>query len=90
MSTEAELQRQNERFELLLNLATSITSSLDIREVLRAIAANIREVIRADAVTVVLPDVASEKFRVFAIFRMEKRSSRKSCWLRQVRPLRKR
>lgn len=57
MSTEAELQRQNERFELLLNLTTKITSSLDLREVLRAIAANIREVMHADAVTVVLPEL---------------------------------
>src|SRR5260370_2105858 len=67
MSPEEELQRQNERFELLLNLTTRITSSLDLREVLRAIAANIREVIHADAVTVALPDSASEKFRVFAM-----------------------
>jgi len=67
MSTEAKLQRQNERFELLLNLTAKITSSLDLREVLRAIAANIREVIHADAVTVALPDSASEKFRVFAM-----------------------
>jgi formate hydrogenlyase transcriptional activator len=67
MSTEAKLQRQNERFELLLNLTARITSSLDLREVLRAIAANIREVIHADAVTVALPDSTSEKFRVFAM-----------------------
>jgi formate hydrogenlyase transcriptional activator len=67
MSTETELQRQNERFELLLNMTAKITSSLDLREVLRAIAANIREVIHADAVTVALPDAASEKFRVFAM-----------------------
>jgi formate hydrogenlyase transcriptional activator len=67
MSTETKLQRQNERFELLLNLTAKITSSLDLREVLRAIAANIREVIDADAVTVALPDTASEKFRVFAM-----------------------
>src|SRR5882724_1541033 len=67
MSTEAELQHQNERYELLLNLTSRITSSLDLREVLRAIAANIREVIHADAVTVALPDSASEKFRVFAM-----------------------
>src|SRR6202007_516034 len=67
MSTEAKLQRQNERFELLLNLTTRITSSLDLREVLRAIAANIREVIHADAVTVALPDPPSEKFKVFAL-----------------------
>jgi len=67
MSTETKLQRQNERFELLLDLTAKITSSLDLREVLRAIAANIREVIHADAVTVALPDAASEKFRVFAM-----------------------
>ncbi len=67
MSTETKLQRQNERFELLLNLTAKITSSLDLREVLRAIAANIREVIHADAVTVALPDTPSEKFRVFAM-----------------------
>src|SRR6266853_6873598 len=67
MSTETKLQRQNERFELLLNLTAKITSSLDLREVLRAIAANIREVIDADAVAVALPDTPSEKFRVFAM-----------------------
>src|SRR5882724_6160522 len=67
MNTETGLQRQNERFELLLNLTAKITSSLDLREVLRAIAANIREVIHADAVAVSLPDEASGKFRVFAV-----------------------
>ena len=67
MSTEAELRRQNERLELLLNLTTRITSSLNVREVLRAIAANIRELIHADAVAVALPDAASGKFRAFAV-----------------------
>ncbi len=67
MSTEAELQRQNERLELLLNLTSKITSSLDLREVLRAVAANIREVMHPDAVAIWLPDVTSGKFRVFAM-----------------------
>src|ERR1700720_3299613 len=67
MSLEAELHRQNERLELLLNLTSKITSSLDLREVLRSIAANIREVVHADAVAVALPDTHSEKFRVFAM-----------------------
>ena len=67
MSTDHELRRQNERLELLLNLSTRITSSLDLREVLRAIAANIREVIHADAVAVSLPDAASGKYRLFAM-----------------------
>jgi formate hydrogenlyase transcriptional activator len=67
MSTEEELHRQNERFELLLDLTTKITSSLDLREVLRAVAANIREVVHADAVSVSLPDATSGKLRVFAM-----------------------
>jgi formate hydrogenlyase transcriptional activator len=60
-------QHQNDQLQLLLNLTNRITSNLQLRNLLRAIAANIREVIRADAVTVALPDAASEKFRVFAM-----------------------
>src|SRR5260221_14632653 len=67
MSISEELQRQNDRLQLLLNLTSRITSSLDLREVLRAIAANIRQVIQADLVTVSLPDGASGKIRVFAV-----------------------
>jgi hypothetical protein len=63
MSTEGELRSQNERLELLLNLTSKITSSLNLREVLRAISANIREVIHSDGVTVSLPDAASGKMR---------------------------
>ena len=60
-------QHQNDQLQLLLDLTNRITSNLELRDLLRAIAANIREVIRADAVTVALPDAASEKFRVFAM-----------------------
>jgi formate hydrogenlyase transcriptional activator len=66
MSTEQEIRTQNDRLELLLNLTSKITSSLDLREVLRAVAANIREVIHANAVAVSLPEAASGKVRVFA------------------------
>jgi len=67
ISISEELRRQNDRLQLLLNLTSRITSSLDLREVLRAIAANIREVMQADLVTVSLPDAASGKIRVFAV-----------------------
>jgi formate hydrogenlyase transcriptional activator len=62
-----QVQRQNDRLQLLLNLTTNIASSLDLREVLRASAANIREVIPADAVVIWLSDPASGKFKVFAL-----------------------
>src|SRR5580658_974925 len=67
MSPKAALQPRNERFELLLNLTSSITSSLDLREVMRSIAANIREVIHADAAAVSLPDAATGRYQVFAM-----------------------
>src|ERR1700722_20079370 len=60
-------QHQNDQLQLLLDLTNRITSNLQPRDLLRAIAANIREVMRADAVTVVLPHAASEKFRVLAM-----------------------
>src|ERR1700740_335511 len=67
ISISEELQRQNDRLRLLLNLATRITSSLNLREVLRAVAANIREVIQADGVTVSLSEPTSGKSRLFAM-----------------------
>jgi transcriptional regulator with GAF, ATPase, and Fis domain len=60
-------QHQNDQLQLLLDLTSRITSNLELRDLLRAIAANIREVIRADAVDVALPDAVSDKFRVFAM-----------------------
>jgi formate hydrogenlyase transcriptional activator len=50
------LQSQNERLQLLLNLTNRITSNLQLRELLRAVAANIREAMQCDAVAVSLVD----------------------------------
>jgi formate hydrogenlyase transcriptional activator len=62
-----EVSGLRDRLQLLLNLTTKITSTLDLREVLRAVAANVRELIHADAATVSLPDATSGKFRLFAV-----------------------
>jgi len=61
------LQHQNDRLQLLLNLTNRITSNLELRELLRAISANIREVMQCDAVVISLPDTASGNFRVHAL-----------------------
>ena len=60
-------QHQSDQLRLLLNLTNRITSNLELRDLLRAVAANIREVIQAEGVSVSLQDAASEKFKVFAI-----------------------
>ena len=63
---KAELQRQNDRLQLLLNLTNRITSNLELREVLRAISANIREVMQCDAAGILLLD-ASGNLMVHAL-----------------------
>src|ERR1700719_346064 len=67
MSAEAKLQRQNERFDLLLNLTSRITSNLDLRELLRTTSANIRNVVQADAAGVAFFDEGSNKSRIYAL-----------------------
>ena len=62
----AGLQRQNERLQLLLNLTSRITSNLDLREVLRAISANFREVMRCDGAGIWLPGEELGKFKLYA------------------------
>lgn len=64
---QAELKRQNSRLQLLLNLTSRITSNLELRDLLREISANIREVIRCEAVGVYLADSASGSFTLLAM-----------------------
>jgi len=49
------LEQQNVRLQLLLNLTNRITSNLELKQVLRAIAANIREVMHCDSASISLP-----------------------------------
>src|SRR6266540_2251366 len=63
---QAVLQRQNERLQLLLNLTSRITSNLDLREVLRAISANFREVMRCDGAGIWLPGEEVGTFKLYA------------------------
>jgi len=63
---QAHLQRQNERLQLLLNLTSRITSNLDLREVLRAISANFRELMRCDGAGVWLPGEEAGTFKLYA------------------------
>ena len=57
-TAQAELQRQNDRLRLLLNLTNRITSNLEFREVFRAVSANIRELMECDAAGIGLLNAA--------------------------------
>ncbi len=66
-AAQAELQRQNDRLQLLLNLTSRITSNLELRELLHAVSANIRAVMHCEGVAVYLADSASGSFTLLAI-----------------------
>jgi formate hydrogenlyase transcriptional activator len=66
-SARWELEQQNVRLKLLLDLANRITSNLDIRELLRSICANVREVMHCDAVGVNFPNSATGNSLVYAL-----------------------
>ena len=62
-----EMERQNARLKLLLDLTNRITSNLDLSEVLRAISASVRQIMLCDAAGVSFPDSESGKFRLYAL-----------------------
>src|SRR5260370_618666 len=66
-AAQLELERQNARLTLLLDLTSRVTSNLDLSEGLRAISASVRQVMHCDAVVVTLPDSESGKFRLYAL-----------------------
>jgi formate hydrogenlyase transcriptional activator len=57
--TKRELEKRNERLQLLLDINNSIASNLELRALLLAISASVRKVMHADFVGIALPDPAS-------------------------------
>jgi formate hydrogenlyase transcriptional activator len=64
---EQAIALQNTRLELLLKLTNRVTSNLELRQVLREISANIREVMLCDAVHISIPDSAPGRYRLYAL-----------------------
>jgi formate hydrogenlyase transcriptional activator len=62
-----ELERRNTQLKLLLDLTNSITSNLDLRELLRAISASVRQVMDYDSVGITLPDPQTGNLRLYAL-----------------------
>jgi formate hydrogenlyase transcriptional activator len=66
-TAHSELQSENARLQLLLSLTNRIISNLELPDLLRAISANIREVMHCEAVAIYLSDSASGDFTVHAM-----------------------
>jgi formate hydrogenlyase transcriptional activator len=66
-AARSELERQNTRLSLLLDLTNRITANLDLTDLLRAISGNVRQVMECDLVAISLLDLESEQFRIYAL-----------------------
>jgi len=66
-TAQTELRNKNERLKLLLDLNNSIVSNLEVRDLLRAISASVRHVMKCDSVGVALPDSDGQRLRVHAV-----------------------
>ncbi len=60
-------QRAQERLQLLLDLTNRVASHLNLREVLREISGQIREVMHCDGVGIGLPDPESGRLRIYVL-----------------------
>src|SRR6516162_4464916 len=65
--TQVDLQRERDRLKLLLELTNQVISNLELREMLRALAASIRRIMQCDAVSIRLPDSENIHLRVHAL-----------------------
>lgn len=63
----AELARKNERLELVLDLTNRVVSNLELRDLLREVAASVRRVMKCDVAGVALPDPEGSHFRFYAL-----------------------
>ena len=65
--TQADLQGEKDRLQLLLELNNQVVSNLELRTLLSAISASVRRVMQCDAVGVHLPDAESGQLQLYAL-----------------------
>src|SRR6266436_1204925 len=66
-AAQLELQRQNTRLKLLLDLTNQLTSNLDLAKLLRTVCGSVRQVMECDLVAITLLDSERGQFRIYAL-----------------------
>lgn len=72
---EDELRHERDRLRLLLEITNSMTSKLDLRQLVEALSTNLLSVTRCDFCALLLPDVDSGQLRVTILYNPEPRGS---------------
>jgi len=63
---QQQLEHERDRLKLLLDLNNSVLSTLDLRQLFRAISASVRRVMECDYASVLLPEQDGKHLRVYA------------------------
>jgi formate hydrogenlyase transcriptional activator len=66
-AAQADLGREKDRLKLLLEVTNSVVSNLELRTLLRIVAATVRRVMECDLVGVDLPDAQAGQLRIYAL-----------------------
>ena len=70
---EEELRRERDRLRLLLEITRSVTSRLDLRQVVEALSTNLFRVMQCDVSALLLPDSDSGELRVTTLYNSDAR-----------------
>src|SRR5258708_2053274 len=72
---EQALRHERDRLRLLLEITNSVTSRLDLRQVVEALSTNLLRVTRCDFCALLLPDADSGQLRVTTLYNPDARGS---------------
>jgi formate hydrogenlyase transcriptional activator len=70
---EEELRHERNRLQLLLDITSSVTSRLDLRQVVEALSTNLFKVMHCDVSALLLPDSESGELRVSILYNPDAR-----------------
>lgn len=62
-----QLESEQTKLKLILDLNNSVVSNLELREILRSVSPSIRKTMRLDGVALILPDAATEHLQLYAL-----------------------
>ena len=66
-AVRVQLESEQTKLKLILDLNNSVVSNLELRDVLRSVSPSIRKTMRLDGVALILPDAANEHLQLYAL-----------------------
>ena len=65
--SKKQVERERDRFRLLLRITNAMVSKLDLREVFQVVSACLRDIVQQEYATLILYDKANQQFRLHAL-----------------------